>query len=296
MRQAFVVAAIGAVLAFSMPARAQSAEVKRYLNAAVTLYENLEYEKALKQIQRAKTKSTGASDDARIALYEGIVFADMGKEQKALDAFKTGLSMEPEAKLPLEVSPKVEKVFKRALENVQKLLGPQLDKQREEERLRVEAEKQVEIDKQRLIEEQRKKDEEAARLAAVKPAEPDRPPPAVVAASPSGPGMRTLAFIPLGVGVASGAAAAYFLVTAKGQEASLNNGTALPGSAISVRDSGKTNALLGYVFTGVAAAGIAAAGLMFGLGGGSSSAPPPTAITVFAGPGQVYVGIGGALP
>ena len=60
-----------------------------------------------------------------------------------------------------------------------------------------------------------------------------------------------------------------------------------------MRDQGKTNALLGYVFTGVAAAGIATAGLMFGLGGGSQKAP---AVTILAGPGQVYVGVGGALP
>ena len=288
MRQPLLVVAISAALAVSMPARAQSPEVKKYLNAAVTLYENLEYEKALKQIQRAKTKSTGASDDARIALYEGIVLADMGKEDKALNAFKTGLSMEPEAKLPLEVSPKVEKVFVKARENVQKLLGPQLDKQREEERLRVEAEKE------RAAEEQRKKDEETARLAAIKPPEPDRPPPAVVAPAPAGPGLRTLAIIPLAVGVVSGAAAAYFLVTAKGQEASLNSGTAPPAQALAVRDSGKTNALHGYVFTGVAAAGVAAAGLMFGLGGGSPKSA--SSLMILAGPGQVYVGVGGALP
>ena len=286
MRQPLVVAAIGAVLALSMPAHAQSAEVKKYLNAAVTLYENLEYEKALKQIQRAKTKSTGASDDASIALYEGIVFADMGKEEKALNAFKTGLSMEPEAKLPLEVSAKVEKVFNKALENVQKLLGPQLEKQREEERQRVEAEKA------RVAEEQRKKDEETARLAAVKPPEPDRPPPAVIAPAPSGPGLRPLAIIPLVIGVGAGAAAGYFLLTAKGQEAALNAGTVPLGQGMAVRDSGKSNALLGYVFTGVAAAGIAAAGLMFGLGGGSSSSK----VAIVAGPGQVFVGVSGALP
>jgi tetratricopeptide (TPR) repeat protein len=287
MRQPLVVmAAIGAVLAFSSPARAQSAEVKKYLNAAVTLYENLEYEKALKQIQRAKTKSTGASDDAQIALYEGIVFADMGKEDKALNAFKTGLSMEPEAKLPLEVSPKVEKVFTRARENVQKLLGPQLDKQREEERLRLEAEKQ------RVAEEQRKKDEETARIAAIKPPEPNRPPPAVIAPAPASSGLRMMAIIPLVFGVASGGAAAYFLVTAKGQESSLSDGTAPASHALMIRDSGKTNALLGYVFSGVAVAGLATAGLMFGMGG--SSAPPP--VSIIAGPGQVYVSVGGAFP
>ncbi len=291
MRRPLTLLAIGAALTLAMPARAQSAEVKKYLNAAVTLYENLEYEKAIKQIQRAKTKSTGATDDARIALYEGIVFADMGKEDKALNAFKTALSMEPEATLPLEVSPKVEKVFNRARDNVHKLLGPQLNKEREEERQRVAA--QVEAEKQRIAEDQRKKDEETARLAALKPAEPDRPPPAVVAAQGTGPGARTLAILPLGVGVASGAVAAYFLVSAKGKESALYSGTAPAGQAIQLRESGKTDALVGYVLTGVAAAGLATAGLMFGLGGGSS-APPPVAI--FAAPGQLFVGVSGTLP
>ena len=276
--------AICAALVCSSLAHAQSAEVKKYLNAAVTLYENLEYEKALKQIQRAKTKSAGASDDAAIALYEGIVYADMGKEDLALRSFKTGLSMEPEAKLPLEVSPKVEKVFNRARESVQKLLGPQLEKQREEERLKAEAEKQ------KAEEEQRKKDEEAARLAAIKPAEPDRPPPAVVVKPAPGPSVRVLGFIPLGVGVASAAVATYFLVSAKGNLDALNAGTAPPASATSFRDSGKTDATLGYVFSGVAAAGIVAAAVMFAVGGDS------THVSVSAAPGQAWVGISGTLP
>jgi tetratricopeptide (TPR) repeat protein len=286
MRQALTTLAVTAVLA-STPVHAQSAEVKKYLNAAVTLYENLEYEKAIKQIQRAKTKSTGATDDARIALYEGIVYADMGKEEQALNAFKTGLSLEPDAKLQLEVSPKVEKVFNRARENVKKLLGPQLEKQREEERLKAEA------DKKRAEEEQRKKDEEAARLAAIKPPEPDRPPPAAVTTASSGPGLRKLAIIPLGVGVASVGLGTYFLVGAKSREDSLLNGTAAVADAISIRDAGKSMATMGYVFTALAVAGVATSAVMFALGGGSESSPQ---VTLFAGPGQAYVGVGGALP
>lgn len=279
------VTTIAAVLMLSFSAHAQSAEVKKYLNAAVTLYENLEYEKALKQIQRAKTKSTGASDDARIALYEGIIYADMGKEEQALNTFKTGLSMEPDAKLPLEVSPKVEKVFNKARDNVRKLLGPQLEKQREEERLKAEAEKK------QAEEDQRKKDEEAARLAALKPAEPDRPPPAVVIAPAPGPSVRKLGFIPLGVGVASGAASVFLLVSAKGKYDSLNNLTAPRADAAAIRDSGKMFATLGYVFTSVAAAGVAAAAVMFAVGGESS-----TQVSVFAAPDGAFVGVSGSLP
>ena len=81
MRSTLRVVTMGAILAVATPARAQSAEVQKYLNAAVTLYENLEYEKALQQIERARARSTQAGDDARIALYEGIVYADMGKDE-----------------------------------------------------------------------------------------------------------------------------------------------------------------------------------------------------------------------
>ena len=274
-------AAIALVLLLAVSTHAQSAEVKKYLNAAVTLYENLEYEKALKQIQRAKTKSTGASDDARIALYEGIVYADMGKEDQALNLFKTGLAMEPEAKLPLEVSPKVEKVFNRARENVQKLLGPQLQKQREEERQKAEALLQAE--KQKAEEEQKKKDEEAARLAAIKPAEPDRPPPAVVIRPAPGPSVRKLGFIPLGVGVASAGVSAFLLISAKGKLDGLNNGTAPLAEAASFRDSGKLFATLGYAFTAVAAAAIVAAAVMFAVGGDSGPQ-----VSFFASPGQAF--------
>jgi tetratricopeptide (TPR) repeat protein len=281
--------AIIASLVLSLTVHAQSAEVKKYLNAAVTLYENLEYEKALKQIQRAKTKSTGAGDDARIALYEGIIYADMGKEEQALNTFKTGLSMEPEAKLPLEVSPKVEKVFNKARDNVQKLLGPQLEKQREEERQKAEA--KLAEEKKKAEEDQKKKDEEAARLAAIKPAEPDRPPPAVVVQSSPGPSVRTLGFIPLGVGVASAGVSVFLLISAKGKYDSLNNGTVPLAEAPGARDSGKTFATMGYVFSGVAAAGIAAAAVMFAVGGESS-----TKVSFIAGPDQAFVGVSGTLP
>ena len=96
------------------PAFAQNAEVKKYLNTAITLYENLEYEKALKQLKSAKAKAKGPDDEARIALLEGVVLADMGREEKALTAFKTAFSVDLVAKLPVEVSPKVSAVAEKA--------------------------------------------------------------------------------------------------------------------------------------------------------------------------------------
>src|SRR5437016_5135041 len=109
-----------AVLVPSLAWAAVSKDVQKYLNAAATMIENLEYEKAQKQLDRAKGKSQGAEDDAQIAFYQGVLYSEWGKTDQALTAFKTGLSMDPDANLPLAVSPKVRKVFEEARANVKK--------------------------------------------------------------------------------------------------------------------------------------------------------------------------------
>lgn len=263
---------IAALLLGSAPALAQSAEVKKYLNITITLYENLEYEKALKQLKNARTKAKGPDDEAKINLLEGIVLADMGKEEKALTAFKSAFSVDLEAKLPVEVSPKVQAVADKARANVRKMLAPQL-----------EAEAKA-AEEARLAEEKRKADEEAARQAELKrqqeEAAKNQPPPLVVKPQPpppSGPSVRALSLIPGGVGLVSAGVATGLLVSASSKYTALNNGTAPPDQAIAYRDTGKTEAALGYVFTGVAVAGIGAAVVMFAVGG---EKPPATVSAV----------------
>jgi len=85
---------------------AGSAEVKKYVSSAIALYENLEYEKALKQLDKARLKSSGTEDDAAISLVEGIIYAEMGKEDKATTAFRTGFALDPDVKLPVECRPR----------------------------------------------------------------------------------------------------------------------------------------------------------------------------------------------
>lgn len=260
---------------------AQNAEVKKYLNTAITLYENLEYEKALKQLKSAKGKAQGPDDEARIALLEGIVLADMGREEKALTAFKTGFSVDLEARLPVEVSPKVAAVAEKARANVRLMLAPRLEAQRAEE-------------ERRLAEQQRKEAEEAARLAEQKRVEAEeraanQPPPAVVkpAPQPTGPSLRAMSWIPGAVGLISGGVATGLLLSAGGKHAALLNGSAPPEQAVAYRDSGKTEATLGYVFTGVAVAGVGAAVAMFALGG---EAGPTVSAVPLQGGGYVSVG------
>jgi len=58
-----------------------------------------------------------------VALYIGVLHADMGQMEQARGNFKTGLLLDPEAKLPLKVSPKVEQDFEAVRAEVQRELG-----------------------------------------------------------------------------------------------------------------------------------------------------------------------------
>ncbi|WP_257457711.1 hypothetical protein [Archangium lipolyticum] len=110
------------VAATPRAAHAQDA-FNRYLTAAVRLYESLEYERAMEQLQRAKGLARNMEQDVAIALHEGIILADLGKREQSQTAFKTGLLLNPEAKLPLTVSPKVERDFEEMRARVYKELG-----------------------------------------------------------------------------------------------------------------------------------------------------------------------------
>src|SRR5687767_12590303 len=90
---------------------APTAGVQRHLSAAGSLYESLEYERALQQLQTAHKLSQGATDDVAITLLEGVVLADMGRTEEARAAFRSALLLEPGAQLPVKTSPKIRKQF-----------------------------------------------------------------------------------------------------------------------------------------------------------------------------------------
>jgi len=102
------------------PAKADFASL---LAGAVRLYEDLEYEQALKQLGRAKAVARGPEQEATVALYEGIMLGELGQRDQALAAFRTGLYLQPEAKLPAKVSPKLERDFEEVRQGVLRDLG-----------------------------------------------------------------------------------------------------------------------------------------------------------------------------
>ncbi len=117
-----VVAWLGLTLLLaSSEAKAQAIDApERYLLAASQLYRALEYERALEQLKRARTVSKGVGDDALIARYEGIILFDAGKPEEAAAAFREALYLEPDAVLPLKVSPKISATFEATRVTVKK--------------------------------------------------------------------------------------------------------------------------------------------------------------------------------
>ncbi|MDX2015304.1 MAG: hypothetical protein SFW67_34245 [Myxococcaceae bacterium] len=273
MRRAFGLALV--LVASVALAQTQSPEVTKYLQAAITLYENLEYPKALAQVQKAKTKAKTPDDEARCSVLEGVVLADMGKDEKATAAFTEAFSFDPDLKLPVAVAPKISALAEKAREQVKKMLAPTLAAQKAEEEKRL-AEEKAKADAVKAEEDRKKADE----LARAQREEEERrkamqPPPAV--ARP-GPNLRPLSWIPGAVGLVAGGVATYCLARAGNRFQALNTagGDVPPAEARALRDNGKELQTLGFIFTGVAVAGIGTAVVMFLIG-----APPPPATVSF---------------
>ncbi|MFY1827428.1 hypothetical protein ACN47A_16020 [Myxococcus fulvus] len=108
------------LLLLPLAARAEvSPDVKRYLLSIHRLVEDLEHERALEQIERAKKVSKGPEDDVAVSLYEGVVLAELSRGKEEADAaFQAALFLDPEAKLPLVVSPKLRMRFEAVRKKV----------------------------------------------------------------------------------------------------------------------------------------------------------------------------------
>jgi tetratricopeptide (TPR) repeat protein len=153
------------VLTGGVPSRADAQEnFDRALSEAVKLYKALEYEQALEQLQKARRLARGNDQEVAVYLWEGIFLGEMGKPEDSFDSFDKALTLNPEATLPIKVSPKLGKPF-------------------EERRAKAIAKRKAE-EQERLARESKGQDDRP-----VQPAQPDLTPrePAVgVAVNPTG--------------------------------------------------------------------------------------------------------------
>ncbi|NVJ27180.1 MULTISPECIES: hypothetical protein [Myxococcus] len=102
------------------PDSEESAGLFRHrIERAGTLYEALEYEKSLNWLTQAKQVASTIDEQSEVALYRGLVLADLGRRKQALEEFRTGLTLRPEAKLPVAAAPKVERDFESVRKQVQ---------------------------------------------------------------------------------------------------------------------------------------------------------------------------------
>ncbi|RKH68421.1 tetratricopeptide repeat protein [Corallococcus llansteffanensis] len=109
--------------AWSQPAASAGPDFQARMSAAAHAYEELDYERALEQLDAAKAVARDDREWGRVATFRGLVLADLGRRQEALDAFKEGLSLLPDANLPVKVSPKVSRDFEEVRRTVQRDLA-----------------------------------------------------------------------------------------------------------------------------------------------------------------------------
>ncbi|MFY1826908.1 hypothetical protein ACN47A_13395 [Myxococcus fulvus] len=86
-------------------------------------YEALEYEKALNWLTQAKQVASTPDEQVEVALYRGLVLSDLGRRKQALEEFRAGLTLNPDAVLPTATGPKVERDFESVRKQVRQQQG-----------------------------------------------------------------------------------------------------------------------------------------------------------------------------
>jgi tetratricopeptide (TPR) repeat protein len=237
---------------------AQQSPVRRYLRSAATFYDKLDFDRALEQARKAEAHSSGPEDDIEIALVEGILLANMEKEDDADAAFRRGLSLQPDAKLPYKsVSPKISELF---------------------EKVRVEVKKAI--------------DRTPTPEVDVPPPVPTPPPPTTTAPPPttvirtgseSSGGARRYAWIPAVAGVVLAGGATYAFIQSQNEYSALEGGQVPLATATQDRSNGPTYQTAGLIMACAGGAALVTAGVMFLAGAPSPKvalAPAPNGVVV----------------
>ncbi len=97
------------------PAPAPQQATNPHLAAAQRLYQRLDLDAALAELNQAEAASRDNEDElAQVLIYRGLIFADTGKSAESVDMFKRALAIRPWAEVPPETSPRTAKVFSDA--------------------------------------------------------------------------------------------------------------------------------------------------------------------------------------
>src|SRR5437762_5128829 len=86
-----------------------------HLSAAVRLYQKLDLDAALAELQLAEDAAKGNDEDTvQVLIYRGLIYSETGKLSAASDQFKRALAIRPWAEVPDGTSPRIAKNFSEA--------------------------------------------------------------------------------------------------------------------------------------------------------------------------------------
>jgi len=86
-----------------------------HLAAAMRLYQKLDLDAALAELQLAEVDAKDSQDDTvQVLIYRGLIYSETGKVSDASDQFKRALAIRPWAEVPPDTSPRIAKNFSDA--------------------------------------------------------------------------------------------------------------------------------------------------------------------------------------
>ena len=86
-----------------------------HLAAAVRLYQKLDLDAALAELQLADGGAKDNQDDmVQVLIYRGLIYSETGRLGEASDQFKRALAIRPWAEVPSDTSPRIAKYFSEA--------------------------------------------------------------------------------------------------------------------------------------------------------------------------------------
>lgn len=115
--------ATAAALLFAASARADAdapaSAPSAHLAAAQRLYQKLDLDAALAELQQAEVAAKDNEDETvQVLIYRGLIYSETGRTADANDQFKRALAMRPWAEVPAETSPRIARMFGDARKSI----------------------------------------------------------------------------------------------------------------------------------------------------------------------------------
>ncbi|EPX58143.1 hypothetical protein D187_004180 [Cystobacter fuscus DSM 2262] len=91
-----------------IPTLAARGSIRNHLLLIQQLLVSTDYERALDEVQVARQEPHGTDEDVTLSLYEGILLYELRRKDEAKAAFRGAFLLDPQAPLPVPVSPKIQ--------------------------------------------------------------------------------------------------------------------------------------------------------------------------------------------